>query len=117
MWKLHLATKNITLDLVLSSGVPLRNVDPLEFSISDHGALIFRTLLLQPTHKPSCVIGSHAFNSSSASGFSEKFLVGSAGNSFNLTDTTVDKLSGPFQRQMSQNSWWICPYKNQNNQT
>lgn len=89
---------------MLSSGVPLKNVDLREFSISDHGALIFRTLLLQPTHKPSSMIGSHAFNSSSASGFSERFLVGCAGDSFNLTDTTADKLSGSFQQQMSQNS-------------
>lgn len=61
--------KRHTIDLVLSYGVSLNNIDPLDFSVSDHKTVIFHALLLQPAQKSAYLIHSHIYNSSSASIF------------------------------------------------
>lgn len=64
-----LNNKRHTIDLVLSYGVSLKNIDPLDFSVSDHMTIVFHALLWQPAQKSAYLIRSHIFNSLSANIF------------------------------------------------
>lgn len=97
-------SKRHTIDL-LSYGVSFRNIDPLDFSVSDHKTVIFHALLLQPAQKSAYSIRSHIFNSSSACIFLSK------------SSYTVDKLLDHFDGKCPKILEDLAPVKKQNNQT
>ena len=65
--------KGHTLDLVMSLGLAIHNVELFDFVLSDHKAIVFKTTLPCPTPKCSVPVRSRIFNSKCASAFRNAF--------------------------------------------
>ena len=98
-----------TLDLVLSTGICINNIELYEFAASDHKAVLFQTSLPLPAPKPRSSSRSRVFNSNSSLHFSQAFLA--APSIPAQTVHSLDELVGSFNETCSSILDSIAPLK------
>ncbi|XP_029912581.1 uncharacterized protein LOC115362682 [Myripristis murdjan] len=87
-------SKGHTLDLVISSGLNLGEINQIDFPVSDHNALQFQIPFLFPDSKPTSLFHSRPLNLQSAPVFCQAFT--KYRESVNNTSHTVDELVSVF---------------------
>ena len=99
-----------TLDLVLTHGVSLDNLDIVEFPPSDHKAIFLHTMLPPPDPLPRTSSRSRTFNSNSSLHFHQAFPATSVNSSL-LPPQSVDVLVEDFNSTCSHILDSIAPFK------
>ena len=102
-----------TLDLVLSTGVPIKNLEISEFPVSDHKAVLFQTSLPSPAYKPCSSSRSRSFNANSSPRFTQAFLAVPPKTPAH-TELSVDQLIDNFNNTCSEILDSIAPFKTKN---
>lgn len=103
--------KGHTRDLVLSCGLPWRNVYCMHFSVSDHKAVIFSVLTPLPTVNSTSYHLTRSFYSESASTFIQQFALAYSTIHSDHQSLPVDKLLFKFDQTCSVILDNIAPFK------
>ncbi len=103
--------KGHTLDLVLSCGFSVDNVNIVDFAVSDHNAGLFTVPFLCPDLKPTTLIHSRPLNSSCTLRFSQIFTASSLSSNPDAQNYTVEEHLSAFNNSCLNILDSIAPFR------